>query len=71
MSSHAALILPAKWVRFAYVEQQELEIDYHAGAVKVGKKTFKEGDFMSINGTTGEVFGGELKTAPSEIIGFD
>ena len=35
---------------------------------KVDGKTFKEGDYMSINGTTGEIFAEELKTAPSEII---
>ena len=66
VSSHAAL-LPVKLAR-CVCGAAELEIDYHARTVKVGKKTFKEGDFMSINGTTGEVFGGELKTAPSEII---
>ena len=46
----------------------ELEVDYHSRTVKVDGKTFKEGDYMSINGTTGEIFAGELKTAPSEII---
>ena len=46
----------------------ELDVDYHNRTVKVDGKTFKEGDYMSINGTTGEVFAGELKTAPSEII---
>src|SRR5688572_23542655 len=30
--------------------------------------TFKEGDFMSIDGTSGTVYGGQLRTAPSEII---
>ena len=34
----------------------------------VAGKKFKEGDFMSIDGTSGVVYGGELKTAPSEII---
>ena len=46
----------------------ELDADYHSRTVKVDGKTFKEGDYMSINGTTGEIFAGELKTAPSEII---
>ncbi len=31
-------------------------------------KTFKEGDFLSIDGTAGTVYGGQLATAPSEII---
>ena len=34
----------------------------------VGGMTFKEGDFLSIDGTAGEVYPGEIKTAPSEII---
>ena len=36
--------------------------------VSVAGQTFKEGDFLSIDGTTGIVYGGQLKTAPSEII---
>ena len=67
VSSHAALVA-RQMGKVCVCGAAELEIDYHARTVKVGKKTFKEGDFMSINGTTGEVFGGELKTAPSEII---
>ncbi len=46
----------------------DLEVNYKARTVKVAGKTFKEGDYLSINGTSGEVFAGELKTAPSEII---
>jgi pyruvate,orthophosphate dikinase len=46
----------------------DLEVDYKARTVKVAGKTFKEGDYLSIDGTSGEVFAGELKTAPSEII---
>jgi len=67
VSSHAALVA-RQMGKVCVCGAAELEIDYHARTVKVGKKTFKEGDFMSINGTNGEVFGGELKTAPSEII---
>jgi pyruvate,orthophosphate dikinase len=36
--------------------------------VSVNGRTFKEGDWMSIDGTAGRVYAGELKTAPSEII---
>ena len=36
--------------------------------VKVNGSTYKEGEYLSINGTPGEIFAGELKTAPSEII---
>ena len=46
----------------------ELDIDYKTRTIKVDGSLYKEGDFLSINGTTGEIFAGELKTAPSEII---
>ena len=46
----------------------DLDIDYKSRTVKVNGSTYKEGDYLSINGTTGEIFAGELKTAPSEII---
>src|ERR1700761_7330140 len=36
--------------------------------LNVGDIHLKEGDFLSIDGTTGEVYQGELKTAPSEVI---
>jgi pyruvate, orthophosphate dikinase len=45
-----------------------LEIDYQARTVKVGGQTFKEGDWMSIDGTVGNVYAGQVKTAPSEIV---
>ena len=45
-----------------------LEVDYQARTVKVDGKTFKEGDWLSIDGTAGEVFAGRVATAPSEIV---
>jgi pyruvate,orthophosphate dikinase len=45
-----------------------LQIDYDKKTVTVGGKTYAEGDFMSIDGTAGTVYAGEIKTAPSEII---
>jgi pyruvate,orthophosphate dikinase len=36
--------------------------------LSVESATFNEGDFLSIDGTAGEVYAGELKTAPSEVI---
>ena len=40
-----------------------LSIDLHRREMRVGETTVKEGDFISIDGTTGEVFAGELPTA--------
>jgi pyruvate,orthophosphate dikinase len=45
-----------------------LHIDYDAKTVSVAGQTFKEGDYLSIDGTSGAVYGGQIKTAPSEII---
>ncbi len=67
VSSHAALVA-RQMGKVCVCGAAELEIDYKARKVKVAGKTFKEGDYLSINGTTGEVFAGELKTAPSEIV---
>jgi pyruvate,orthophosphate dikinase len=46
----------------------ELQIDYSAKTVTVKGRTFSEGDYLSINGTVGEVYPGEIKTAASEIV---
>src|SRR5205085_2166420 len=45
-----------------------LDVDYNTKTLKVGAQTFKEGDFLSIDGTAGTVYAGEIKTAQSEII---
>ncbi len=42
----------------------ELSIDLHKREMRVGKTVIKEGDAISIDGTTGEVFAGELPTNP-------
>jgi pyruvate,orthophosphate dikinase len=45
-----------------------LQIDYSAKTVSVKGKTYREGDYLSINGTVGDVYPGEIKTAASEIV---
>jgi len=42
----------------------ELSIDLGKREMRVGKAVIKEGDSISIDGTTGEVFAGELSTIP-------
>ena len=39
------------------------QVDYGKKTMKVGGQTFNEGDFLSIDGTAGLVYAGELKTA--------
>ena len=65
-SSHAALV-SRQMGKVCVVGCTALKVDYAAGTVKVGEKTLKEGDFISIDGFTGEVMAGEVSTRPSEI----
>jgi pyruvate,orthophosphate dikinase len=46
----------------------ELRIDYAKKTVTANGHVLKEGDFISIDGTAGSVFAGEVKSAPSEIV---
>jgi len=43
-------------------------VDYQAKTLTVGGQCFNEGDYLSIDGTSGNVYAGQLKTAPSEVI---
>src|SRR5205085_3971002 len=45
-----------------------LNIDYHAGTLTVGDKVLKDGDWISIDGFTGEVIAGQVATRPSEVV---
>jgi pyruvate,orthophosphate dikinase len=67
VSSHAALVA-RQMGKVCVCGASELHVDYAARTMEVGGQTFKESDFLSIDGTAGEVYAGELKTAPSEII---
>jgi len=68
VSSHAALVA-RQMGKVCICGASALHIDYAKKTVSVGKQVFKEGeDFLSIDGTTGTVFAGQLATAPSEII---
>ncbi len=66
-SSHAALV-SRQMGKVCIVGCQELDVDYHTATIKVGDKTIKQGDWISIDGFTGEVFEGKVETSPSEII---
>lgn len=67
VSSHAALVA-RQMGKVCVCGASALQIDYERGVLKVGSQIYKKGEFLSIDGSTGEVFAGELKTAPSEVI---
>ena len=67
VSSHAALVA-RQMGKVCVCGASALQIDYSAKTVSVDGQVFKEGDSLSINGTAGEVYAGELPTAASEIV---
>jgi pyruvate,orthophosphate dikinase len=67
VSSHAALVA-RQMGKVCVCGVSALQIDYDKKTLKAGDTTFKEGDFISINGTLGTVYAGAIKTAPSEIV---
>ena len=67
VSSHAALVA-RQMGKVCICGASALSIDYDKKTVSVAGETFNEGDYLSIDGTSGTVYGGQLKTAPSEII---
>jgi pyruvate,orthophosphate dikinase len=66
MTSHAALVA-RQLGKVCVVGCEALNIDYEKKLMKVGKQVIKEGDSISIDGTTGEVILGEVATVRSEV----
>ncbi|MBM4331540.1 MAG: pyruvate, phosphate dikinase [Deltaproteobacteria bacterium] len=67
MTSHAALVARGMG-KPCVVGCTALNIDYAQAAMEVNGRAIKEGDFISIDGTTGEVIEGDLATSSSEIV---
>lgn len=67
VSSHAALVA-RQMGKICICGASDIEIDYQTQTINAGGITLKEGDFISINGTTGAIYAGEVKTAPSRVI---
>ncbi|HTQ40063.1 MAG TPA: pyruvate, phosphate dikinase [Pirellulales bacterium] len=66
VSSHAALVA-RQMGKVCVAGAGDIHIDYHAGTLTCKGHTLREGDAISINGSTGEVFCGSIKTADSEL----
>ncbi len=69
MTSHAALVA-RQMGKVCVAGCGDLNIDYKARTIKVeGVKTvLREGDYISIDGSTGEVLAGEIPTKASEVV---
>jgi pyruvate,orthophosphate dikinase len=66
-SSHAALV-SRQMGKVCVVGCGALNIDYASGTLTVGAKVLKDGDWISIDGFTGEVLAGQVATRPSEVV---
>jgi pyruvate,orthophosphate dikinase len=66
-SSHAALV-SRQMGKVCVVGCGALQIDYDKRTVTVADTVLKEGDFISVDGFTGEVMAGQIATKPSEVI---
>jgi pyruvate,orthophosphate dikinase len=66
-SSHAALV-SRQMGKTCVCGCSALHIDYEAGTVTVGDTVLKEGDYISIDGFSGEVYNGRIDTSPSEVM---
>lgn len=65
-TSHAALVA-RQFGKPAVVGVAELEIDFGARTMTIGAHEIEEGEWISIDGTTGEVFDGQLTTKVPDI----
>ena len=68
LTSHAAVVARGMG-RPCVVGAGSLRVDYGRGELRgEGKEPLEEGDWVSIDGTTGEVISGKLATRPSEVV---
>ncbi len=68
MTSHAAVV--ARGMGKCCVSGAgSIKVDYKAKTLVMNDKTYKEGAFISLNGTTGEVYDGMIKTVDPELSG--
>ena len=68
MTSHAAVV--ARGMGKCCVSGAGgINVDYKARTLEIDGVILREGDYISINGTTGEVYQGEVKTKPAEMTG--
>jgi pyruvate,orthophosphate dikinase len=69
MTSHAALVA-RQMGKVCVAGCEALQIDYRAREMRVAGRSevLREGDFVSLDGSTGEVFLGRIPTTPSEVV---
>ena len=68
MTSHAAVVARGMG-KCCITGAGELTINYKTKTITVNEITYNEGDWISINGSTGEVYEGQAKTIPPDLGG--
>ena len=66
MTSHAAVVA-RQMGKVCVAGCESMEV-LDSQTVKIGAKTFREGDYLSVNGSTGNVYEGDIPVVESEII---
>lgn len=67
VTSHAAVVARG-WGKCCVAGCGALEIDYKKKTIKVAGKTIKEGDMISLDGSSGEVIIGHIPTSASPVV---
>ncbi len=67
MTSHAALVA-RQLGTVCVVGCDALTVDYRSGEARIGGVVLKEGDWLSLDGSTGEVIRGQIVTHPSDVL---
>ncbi len=67
MTSHAALVA-RQMGKVCVAGSSALEIEYSNHTMRANGRLINEGDWISIDGSTGEVIEGKLATKPSEVL---
>jgi pyruvate,orthophosphate dikinase len=67
MTSHAALVA-RQMGKVCVAGCEALNIDYAARTMHIGETILKEGDWVSLDGSTGEIIAGKIRTLPSEVL---
>jgi pyruvate,orthophosphate dikinase len=67
MTSHAALVA-RQMGKVCVAGCEALNIDYAARTMHVDGTILKEGDWLSLDGSSGEIMSGEIRTLPSEVL---
>ena len=68
MTSHAAVVARGMG-KCCISGAGAVRVDYHARTMTIGEQVYQEGDWISLDGSTGEVYEGQVPTKEAELTG--